>query len=258
MIKGKKVVVVLPAYNAAKTLERTYAEIPFDIVDEVILTDDKSSDNTVEVVAALNEHDSRICLERFETNQGTAQTRNKATELARGTYVAFLDSDDRWMPEKLEVQLQLMRSTGATVVYSNYLRMDESGRSLNQRVKAIEKLSYSKQRANNYIGNLTGMYNAEVLGKIYSPPFRKRQDWALWMEAIKRAGQPAVGMDRDLAWYRMRTTSISARKTELLKYNYRVYREYLGYSAPVSFFRMMRFLWEYFLVRPRLIERSEL
>lgn len=99
------------------------------------------------------------------------------------------------------------------------------------------------------------MYNADAIGKIPSPAIRKRQDWAVWLEAIKRSGKPALGIQKDLALYRVREDSISSNKSKLVKYNYRFYREHLGYSSIKASWHLMKFFWEYFFVRPKYIER---
>lgn len=249
----------MPAFNSAsfigEAIESVQAQTFADW--ELIVVDDASSDETFSIAQTFAKTDDRIHIFTQPENRGAAECRNEASRLATGKYIAFLDSDDRWMPDKLQLQLERLSKGDADVVFGNYLRMDEEGVSLNKRVRAIPELSFNRQRKNNYIGNLTGMYDTHALGKIESPPLRKRQDWALWMEAIRRSGKPAIGLNQDLAWYRVRQSSISSKKMELLHYNYRVYRDYLGYSPFRASFYMLKFLWEYFLVRPRLIEPSE-
>ena len=120
---------------------------------------------------------------------------------------------------------------------------------------ALPSLSYQKQHTNNYIGNLTGIYHARSLGKIFSPNIRKRQDWAVWLEAIKKSGQVAVGIQEDLAFYRVRKGSMSSSKVKLVKYNFQFYRNYLKYSWGKSVVCLLRFFWEYFLVRPKYIKK---
>ena len=140
------------------------------------------------------------------------------------------------------------------VSFTNYLHLDEEGKPLGKRILAMPNLSYKKQLLNNYIGNLTGIYNAEKLGKIPSPNIRKRQDWAVWLEAIKRSKKPALGINEDLAYYRVRKGSISANKVKLVKYNYLFYRS-LGFNIIKSGWYLLRFFWEYFMVRPRYIQK---
>ena len=99
------------------------------------------------------------------------------------------------------------------------------------------------------------MYNAEVLGKIIAPNLRKRQDWAVWLEAIKRNKKPAIGLQEDLGYYRVHKKSMSSNKVGLVKYNYWFYNKHLGYSKTASGFYLVQFLWEYFFIRPKFIQK---
>ena len=248
--------IIMPVYNSAKfvtqaidsVLEQTYKSW------ELIIVDDASNDNTIKIVENFSAKHPRIKLIKLTANKGPGFCRNKATEFAQGNFIAFLDSDDMWSKEKLLTQLNFMLNLNCAVSFTSYIHIDETGKLLAKRVRAMETLTYKKQFRNNYIGNLTGMYNATVLGKIMSPEIPKRQDWALWLEAIKRSKQPARGIDQDLAFYRIRKDSVSANKKVLLQHNFNFYNKHLGYSTLQSLIFMGVFLWEYFFVRPKYIE----
>ena len=139
------------------------------------------------------------------------------------------------------------------ISFSSYEQIDETGKPLNKLIKALPELTYQKFLKSNYIGNLTGIYNTEVLGKIKAPNLRKRQDWALWLSAIKKSGKPAKGIQESLAYYRVRKNSMSSNKINLLKHNYNVYRIGLGFSALKSVFYMFVFLYEHFFVKSKQI-----
>jgi hypothetical protein len=128
--------------------------------------------------------------------------------------------------------------------------MDEFGKPINKVVEALQVLDYSKQLKCNYIGNLTGIYNVDVLGKMYMPEIKKRQDWVMWLAAIKKAGY-AYGIKEVLATYRLRKDSLSANKLELLSYNYGVYRKTLNFSKIKSVFYLFKFLYEYFFIKSK-------
>ncbi len=249
--------IITPLYNAENFIAQHIESVQAQTYPhwEHIIVDDASTDRSAEVVASYANEDSRIVLVNNPENRGAAFTRNHATELAKGEYIAFLDSDDLWSPEKLERQIAFMQANDLAVSFTSYLHIDEAGKSLNKRIKALPVLTYKKQHSNNYIGNLTGIYKCSEIGKIMAPPIRKRQDWAVWLEAIKKSGRPAMGLQEDLASYRVRKGSISSNKVKLVKYNYSFYRHYLKYNALSSGFYMLRFFWEYFLVRPKQIEK---
>lgn len=220
---------------------------------ELILIDDCSKDNTLQKVKPLLSKYANIKLIKNDKNLGAAITRNKGIEVAKGSYIAFLDGDDLWKPHKLEVQIAFMNANKYAVSYSSYEQIDENGNPLNKLVKALPNLPYNKYLKSNYIGNLTGMYSVEILGKIKAPNLRKRQDWLLWLSVIKKAGQPAYGIEESLAYYRVRENAMSSNKFELIKHNYWVYKKGLGFSTIKSIYFMIVFLKEQFFVKSKLI-----
>lgn len=251
--------IITPIYNSEKFLEAAITSVQHQTYSnwELILVDDASTDGSENIAREFYLEDSRIIYEKLSVNCGPAVSRNRAIELAKGEYIAFLDSDDFWAPDKLEIQLDFMQRKDCDVSFSSYLLVDEGGNSLGRRVVAMPTLSYEKQLRNNYIGNLTGMYRSGTIGKVFSPELRKRQDWGLWLEAIRRSGKPALGIRLDLAFYRKRKDSVSTNKLGLLKHNFFFYKNHLGKSWGASIYSMSRFLWEYFLVRPKFIQRTK-
>ena len=251
--------IITPLYNAEAYITHTIQSIQNQTYThwEHIIINDCSTDASLEIVEEFAKNDTRIKVITLSRNSGAAQSRNKATELATGEYIAFLDSDDLWHPEKLEKQLRFMEEKDAAVSYTSYVHINEEGKSLGKRIKALPELSYKKQHSNNYIGNLTGIYKASEIGKIIAPNIRKRQDWAVWLEAIKKSNRTAVGLQEDLAYYRIRQGSISSNKLNLVKYNFRFYKEYLGYSWIKSTSCLLRFFYEYFFMRIKWIEKID-
>ncbi len=255
--KQALVSIITPVYNAEKFIAETITSIQKQTYSnwELIIVDDSSEDDSISIAQKFASKDPRIQLIELPKNKGTAYCRNHATEVSNGTYIAFLDSDDLWHPEKLEKQLHFMMQYKCLVSYTSYLQINETGKSLNKRIVALPLLSYKKQLRNNYVGNLTGMYNAEELGKILSPNIRKRQDWAIWLEAIKRSKKPAMGLQEDMAYYRVRKGSISSNKFNLIKYNFGFYKNYLSYSTLKATYFLFLFFIEYFFVRPKQIQK---
>jgi teichuronic acid biosynthesis glycosyltransferase TuaG len=251
--------IITPLYNAEDYITTTLKSIQQQTYThwEHIIVNDCSTDNSLQIVEELAKKDARIKVITLSRNSGAAQSRNKATELATGAYIAFLDADDLWHPEKLEKQLHYMQENNAVVSYTSYVQINEAGEALGKRIKALPTLTYQKQHSNNYIGNLTGIYNAAEIGKITAPNIRKRQDWAVWLEAIKKSNRPALGLQEDLAYYRIRQGSMSSNKLNLVTYNFKFYKEYLGYSWIKSAFYLLRFFYEYFFVRTKWIEKID-
>ena len=249
--------IITPLYNAASYIAKTIASVQAQTYTnwQLIIVDDLSNDNSLQIAQSLAINEHRITIIPQKTNQGAAVARNLATQKAKGTYIAFLDADDLWHPEKLEKQIAFMEAQDCAVSFTSYLHIDENGKSLNKRIKALKELSYRKQHRNNYIGNLTGVYNAAILGKINAPSIRKRQDWAVWLDAIKKSKKPALGIQEDLAYYRVHKASMSANKLHLVKHNFAFYKTFLGYNTIKASYNLVLFFWEYFVNRPKQIER---
>ena len=252
MKKKPLVSVIMPAFNAADFIAESISSVQQQTYSswELIVIDDASNDGTTEVVEEIRAADARIKLHELPTNQGAGFARNIGIKAATGDFICFLDADDLWKPLKLEREINIMEKENVKVCYSSYELMNEEGISLKKQVKALEKLTFNKLKRANYIGNLTGMYNARDLGKIYCPLIRKRQDWGLWLLAVKKAGV-AKGIEEPLAIYRERKGSISHNKVEMLQYNYQVYRKVLKYSSLKSLFWMVLFLWEQLFIKQK-------
>ena len=195
---------------------------------ELVITDDCSTDNGPTIVESYASRDSRIHLLRLESNGGPGVARNNSIKHSEGQYIAFLDSDDTWMPDKLERQLALMRKTGCGVVYSSYLTCDADDR-ITGMVKCKSRIRYWRIVCDNAIGFLTMMYDRKVTGDAFMPVIRKRQDWGLNIELLRRC-RVAYGIKEPLAVYRMRKGSVSRDKLSLIHYNISIYRDVLGYS----------------------------
>lgn len=210
----------------AKTIESVRAQTYTKW--ELVITDDCSTDDGPAIVESFAAIDPRIHFLRLDINGGPGVARNNSIRNSEGQFIAFLDSDDTWMPDKLEKQLELMKRTGCGVVYSSYLTCDVDGR-INGMVKCKSKVRYWRIVCDNTIGFLTMMYDRKVTGDAYMPVIRKRQDWGLNIELLRRC-RLAYGIKEPLAVYRLRKGSVSREKISLIRYNISIYREVLGYS----------------------------
>ncbi len=249
--------VVMPSYNSEAFITESIQSIINQSYSywELLVVDDASTDATPEIIQEFASKDSRIRLIKNSSNLGTHHSRNKGIEAASGDFISFLDSDDQWKPRKLEIQLKTLSNENIAACFSSYDLISETGQKLNRHVRALPVLTYDKLLKANYVGNLTGIYNATILGKIYCPEIRKRQDWGLWLKVIEEGG-PMEGIQESLAVYRVRRNSISNNKFEMLKYNFKVYHRVLNYSFFSSMWMMLIFLKEQFFVKSRQIKTN--
>lgn len=217
--------IITPLHNSENFISKTIASVQAQTYHrwELIIVDDVSDDSSVEIVETFAEKDSRVRLIRLNKNSGAAVARNTAIEAASGRYIAFLDSDDMWLPNKLEVQLDFMQKHGHAFSFSAYERIDENGKSLGI-VGVPEKVSYKQMLKTSVIGCLTAMYDTACFGKVYMPLIRKRQDYGLWLKLLKQT-EFAYGIQQPLGQYRIRKDSISSNKLHTATYNWRLYRE---------------------------------
>ncbi len=217
--------VIMPAYNSSGSLKRSVGSVKAQTVSdwELLIVDDCSSDGTFDDALSLSREDGRVRVFSTERNSGPAAARNIALENARGRYAAFLDSDDEWLPEKLECQTAFMREKSAAFSCTAYDRVDEEGNVLN-RVTPFEKADYDKVLFYaNPVGNSTAMFDRKILGGLRVPAIRKRNDFALWLAALKVTDY-VYGMSECLARYTVRASSVSSNKRDLIRYQWQLYR----------------------------------
>lgn len=222
--------IVTPIYNSEKYIAQAVDSVQAQTYAnwEHILVDDCSSDNSEAIVKALQKKDARIKYHRLETNSGAGIARNKAIELSSGAYIAFLDSDDLWYPQKLEKQLNFMKESGYRFTFTDYDVVDEGGQKLKKHIKCKSVVTYKSALYKNPIGCLTVIYDVGFFGKQYMPSIRKRQDYALWLNLLKKTN--GYGLNECLSSYRMGNQSISSNKLDLIKYEWQIYREVEGLS----------------------------
>lgn len=228
--------IITPSYNSACFIAETIESIINQSYPywELLITDDCSTDNTIEIIQNFMKTDSRIKLYRLEHNSGAGVCRNKSIENAKGRFIAFCDSDDCWMPSKLEKQLIFMQEMNCALSYTSYMVCDENSKTTGI-VVCNKVITYSDMKHDDGIGCLTAIYDCQKLGKIYLPNLRKRQDWGLWLKILKIC-KVSYGMKEPLAIYRIRKSSISRKKTSLIKYNIKVYHKVLNYPIIKAYF----------------------
>jgi len=224
--------IVTALYNCmdyiGETIESVIAQSLHDW--EMIIIDDCSTDGSERIAAGYAAKDPRIRVITLEQNSGAAVARNRAIELARGRYIAFLDSDDRWYPRKLEKQLAFMQGNSYSITHTWYEKQDEAGKYLGNSIHVPGALDYQDLLKSNFIGCLTVIYDTKTLGKVYMPLIRKRQDYGLWLKILK-SGTSIHIFPENLAMYRIRSGSVSENKLEMVRYNWSLYRNVEGFGV---------------------------
>ncbi|MFD1294244.1 glycosyltransferase family 2 protein [Lutibacter holmesii] len=225
-MKQPLISIIMPNYNAGSFIKASIESVITQTYDnwELWIIDDASTDTSLESINSFVKLDSRIQRIVLPENKGPAIARNKGIEKCNGEFIAFLDSDDRWIPRKLEKQLEFMVRHNYVVSFTSYVSITEDGKS-SKFIKAKEKVTYSDLLTNNYIGCLTAMYHVKTLGKIYFPKIKKRQDWAMWLKITKN-NINAYGLEDSLGIYTKRKVSVSSNKLKLFRYNWIVYRRF--------------------------------
>ena len=235
----KLVSVITPTYNCATFISRTIESVQAQTYQnwEMIIVDDRSKDNTKELVEKYMKDDTRIKYHLLEVNSGAAVARTTAMRLAKGSYMAFLDSDDIWMSDKLNRQIKWMNDNGYAFSCTSYEQIDEDDRPLGKIIKTIKKTDYNRLLLDCPVGNSTVIYDVEKLGKFEVPNIRKRNDDALWLQMLKKE-KYIWGMPDVLMKYRIRRNSISSNKFSVIKYHWILYREIEHLSIPRSLFHI--------------------
>ena len=178
--------IIIACYNSEKYLSETINSVLNQTYKnwELLLVDDCSTDNTISVIEPFQKKDTRIKLFRQRQNSGAAVTRNKAIKEAKGRFIAFLDSDDLWLPQKLEKQIGFMLKNGYSLTHTAYEIIENNGKATNKTIRSKPVLTYNNMLFSNKIGCLTAIYDRGKLGKVYMPQIRKRQDYGLWLKIL--------------------------------------------------------------------------
>ena len=235
--------VITPHFNNVDTLSETLESVANQnyLNYEHIIIDDCSTEVSEQDLNNIVGRYSRTKLICLSQNVGAGAVRNVGIKYARGRFIAFLDADDLWEPNKLDAQLKFMRSNTLDLCYTSYFLIDERGKGIGRRV-APKLVTYKDLLKCNHIGCLSAIYDTKHLGKIYMDELRKRQDLALWLKLI-RLGAKVGGMDKCLASYRLSKRSLSYNKWKVLSYQWTVYRECEGIGWVRSLYYFTCYIW---------------
>lgn len=224
--------IIVPVYNAEKFIAETMDCVLAQTYPhwELLLVEDGSSDSTVEVIERYiaEKREKRIRLIRQPANLGAAKARNRGMQEAAGRYIAYLDADDLWTPEKLERELAFMKEKEAAFVFTGYEFADERGEGTGKIVRVPETLTYKQALSNTTIFTTTVMFDTEKINKgLLEMPVMKSEDTALWWKVL-RNGYVAYGLDENLAKYRRAGRTLSSNKLEALRRIWNLYRKAEG------------------------------
>ena len=242
--------IITPVYNGEDTIVETIESVLNQTFKdfEMIVVDDISTDNTRKIVEEYTKKDKRVKYYLLPSKGGASAARNYAISKASGRYIAFLDGDDLWYPEKLEKQIKFMQDNDYHFTYTDYEYIDENSKPLNKMRKCPKKMSYHRMLFGDSVGCLTVIYDSIAVGRISIPELKKRNDYALWCIILKKV-KCGYKYNEVLAKYRKVSDSnslSSGRKIKLLKYHYRVHRNVNEFNPVTSVFYTVTNVVNYF------------
>lgn len=228
--------VIMAAYNAEKTiaqaiesvLKQTYSNF------ELLVVNDCSKDNTVEIVKNIALQDRRVRLISNKKNSGVSYTRKHGLEEAKGMWIAILDSDDAWTPQKLEKQIELQQRTNADLLYTGSAFMDSNGKLIDWHLHVPVEITYRQLLKQNLLSNSSSLVRKELYSKYYAIGDEMHEDFATWLSILK-TGRKAYGVDEPLLIYRITKSSKTGNKFKAAKMNWKTYR-YIGLNQFTAFY----------------------
>jgi teichuronic acid biosynthesis glycosyltransferase TuaG len=232
----------MPAYNAEKFITETVNSVLNQTFTdfEILILDDCSTDNTYDIITKLAEKDNRIKVFKSEKNMGVARIRNKGLSMAKGKWIALLDSDDIWLPEKLERQIELGEKQNADLVYCSYGMVNERGEKVCDDFIVPETTDFEKTLIKSVISCSTALISNELCKKYSFPLNMYHEDYALWLDILKD-GNKAVGDTQVTAKYRLLQNSRSSGKFNCAVQRWKIYRDYLH----LPFFKSVGLMYGY-------------
>lgn len=220
--------IIMAAYNAEKTIEQAINSVLSQTYPdfELLVVNDCSTDKTAMLAEAIVKKDDRVRLISNEKNSGVSYTRKHGLEEASGEWVAILDSDDAWAPEKLEKQINLQKKTNADLLFTGSAFMDADGKPIDWYLAAPAEVTYRQLLKQNVLSNSSALVRKELYAKYYAVGDGMHEDFAMWLNILKD-GRKAYGVDEPLLIYRIAKSSKSGNKFKAAKMNWNTYR-YIG------------------------------
>lgn len=227
--------IIMPNYNSARFIEESINSVINQTYKnwELIICDDNSTDNSKDIAKNYESGDQRIKVIQNKFKKGAPGARNSCIEFSSGKYIAFLDSDDIWYPNKLDLQVSFMKDNNYDFVYSYHDLINESGVNLGF-YKAPIKVNSSNMKFSNFIPCLTAIYDSNSIGKVFQPYVEKRNDFALWLKILNSgAVKNAYCLPIATAKYRTNTYGLSSNKLDSLRF-FRLVLIKFGNTSPIK------------------------
>lgn len=217
--------IITPCYNSADFIAHTINSVIDQSYKnwELIVVDDQSKDDTCNIVEEFVKQDTRIRLIRLEKNGGVADARNIGLSAVKGKYIAFLDSDDVWLKNKLTRQVIYMEEKNLPMSFCAYNRINEEGKIISKLIEVPDSVNYKQLLSHNVIIFSTSLTLASAIGDL---KFKKlgHEDWIFWLDLFKKCGQ-GYGINEPLALYRIRNNSVSSNKLKVIGFTWKILRE---------------------------------
>ena len=236
--------IITPSYNSERFISDTINSVIEQTYDnwELIIVDDASYDQTPKIIKRFLSKESRIKAIFLKENIGPSEARNQAIRIAKGRFIAFLDSDDLWLPNKLDAQINYMITNSVGFSFTSYIQISEDGLNHLKDIHAPARINYSSYLKNTIIGCLTVVLDKRIVGDFEMPKIRSSHDMALWLMILKQ-GFVAHGIDITLAKYRLVSTSNTANKLKSMYDVWRVYRDFEKLNLIFSLYNFINYIY---------------
>lgn len=256
IMKDGLVSIITPVYNAEEFIVQTIESVQAQTYNdwELLLIDDCSTDSSAELIRSFTDNDNRIRYVKLNKNSGAAVTRNTGLAMAKGRYIAFLDSDDIWKAQKLEKQMELIKEKDIGFVFTSYRYIMQDGSPMSKVARAPEKIDYNGLLKNTIIGCSTVLIDKKIIGDFRMANVRRGQDTATWLQLLKKTDY-AYGIYDDLVWYRVVSGSLSDNKFTAIKRTWNTYRNVEHLSLPKAMYVFV--FYAYNAVKKRLIRDKD-
>tara|TARA_B100000131_G_scaffold321044_1_gene370715 strand:- start:314 stop:1066 length:753 start_codon:yes stop_codon:yes gene_type:complete len=236
--------IITPSYNSERFISDTINSVIEQTYDnwELIIVDDASYDQTPKIIKRFLSKESRIKAIFLKENIGPSEARNQAIRIAKGRFIAFLDSDDLWLPNKLDAQINYMITNSVGFSFTSYIQISEDGLNHLKDIHVPARINYNSYLKNTIIGCLTVVLDKRIVGDFEMPKIRSSHDMALWLMILKQ-GFVAHGIDITLAKYRLVSTSNTANKLKSMYDVWRVYRDFEKLNLIFSLYNFINYIY---------------